>query len=134
MHKEPTLKDRNAIDAPLPDGHPLKREPLRRPMGAGSEVRRAERAMTETERRKYWAAMDVEEFAPPYGSVKHDFGITNENAPRVLRAIYSDDDEDSGERPGNPGVTPLGAALIVGACTIGACVLLVALAYVAMGW
>ena len=56
--------------------------------------------------------------------------LTDAQAERVLRAIYSDDEDDAG----NPGVSLKGAALIVAACTVGACVLLVALAYVTTGW
>lgn len=144
MHSKPTRKDMNAIDdpqhppKPLPDAHPLKRcgkaEAIRgddwtccltaghrgaclpskpmRPRGAGSEVRWIHGCHTDKS----------DQFIP-----MPKYGITDENAPRVLRAIYEDPEEPAT-------FTARGAALIVAVCTVGACVLLVALAYVTVGW
>lgn len=119
-HDKPTHRDRNAIDAPqhpvkpLPDGHPLKREPMR-PRGAGSEVRRAD------------SPVGLSEMERMFG-LREAYGITDENAERVLAAIYTDEDE------GDAAVTPLGAALIVAACVVGVCGGMVLFAYLVVGW
>lgn len=62
-------------------------------------------------RNAYWDSIDPEEFTPPYGS---PHGITDENAPRVLRAIFQDDAERK----------DFGAALIAWACVMGGGILL----------